>query len=133
MRHYTHDELAAVPNSHRRYLEGNGDQRADLRDADLWCAEFGGAILDDGTKDGLRVRAFALFRGLYRYTAMPVIAENGTEYIRMGCHFRKVSDWAADFWNNPREFPNTGDIASKDRWNAYQTCLQWLDDHRNGE
>jgi hypothetical protein len=54
---------------------------------------------------------------------MPVIAEDGTEYIRMGCFFRKVSEWEADFWNNLNEFPNDGDIPSKLRWMAYQTAL----------
>jgi hypothetical protein len=57
---------------------------------------------------------------------MPVIAEDGIEYVRMGCHFRKVADWTKDFWNNPSEFPNTGDMPSKLRWMAYQTALAWL-------
>jgi hypothetical protein len=64
---------------------------------------------------------------------MPVIAEDGTEYIRLGCHFRSVSDWESDFWNNPSEFPNDGDIPSKLRWMAYQTCLAWLDLNREAQ
>jgi hypothetical protein len=38
-----------------------------------------------------------------------------------------VEKWAANFWNNNKEFPNNGDTPSKLRWLAYQTCLQWLD------
>jgi hypothetical protein len=64
---------------------------------------------------------------------MPVIAEDNTEHIRLGCFFRPVEEWKTDFWNNSREFPNNGDMASKLRWMAYQTCLQWLDLNRESK
>jgi len=108
------------------YLRG-----ADLRGADLIGADLIGADLIGADLIGVKVKTFAVFSGLYKYVSMPVIAEDGTEYIRLGCHFRKASEWADNFWNNPSEFPNSGDIASKDRWNAYQACLRWLEDHRS--
>jgi hypothetical protein len=78
----------------------------------------------------MRISKAAVFTGLYSYLVMPVIAEDGTEYVRMGCYFRKVSEWEADFWNNPSEFPNDGNMQSKLRWMAYQTALAWLELNR---
>jgi hypothetical protein len=61
---------------------------------------------------------------------MPILAEDGTELVRLGCYTRTVAEWEADFWNNPREFPNDGSTKSRDRLLAYKTCLAWLDIHR---
>ena len=94
---------------------------ADLRGADLRSANLGGADLGD-----FKIKSCAIFTGLYKYIAMPVIADDGTQWIRLGCYTRTVKDWKKDFWNNPREFPNNGDKASKLRWMAYKTCLEWL-------
>ena len=107
------------------YLQGADLQGAYLRGAYLQGADLQGAYLQ-----GVKIQSCAVFTGLYKYLAMPVIAEDGTEYIRLGCYFQKVSEWAENFWNNPSEFPNSGDAGSKDRWNAYQACLRWLEDHR---
>ena len=79
---------------------------------------------------GVKYRTIGSFTGIYKYIAQPMIAADGTEHIRLGCHFRSVQDWAADFWNNLSEFPNNGDMPSKLRWLAYQTCLQWLEINR---
>lgn len=101
-------------------------KRAQNRDANLY-----GANLCDADLRGVgKIKSFAVFTGIYKYVAMPIIAEDGTEWIRLGCHWRKVSDWENDFWNNPEEFPNNGNIDSKLRWLAYQTCLQWLEINR---
>jgi hypothetical protein len=122
------------------YLSGACLRGADLRGACLSGAHLSGADLrgaylsraDLSRADlsGVKIQSCAVFTGLYKYLAMPVIAEDGTEYIRLGCHFRKASEWSGNFWNNPSEFPNNGDVDSKDRWNAYQACLRWLEDHR---
>ena len=80
---------------------------------------------------GAKISKTAVFTGLYQYIVMPVIAEDGTEYVRMGCHFRTVAEWEKNFWNNPPEFPNNGDTKSKLRWMAYQTALQWLEINRS--
>lgn len=119
------EELNQILEEHAFWLTGKGGTRANLEDADLRGANLEGADLW-----GVKIHVCAVFTRLYKYLAMPVIADDGTEYIRLGCHFRKVSEWAEDFWNNPDEFPNDGDTDSKDRWNAYQTCLRWLEDHR---
>ena len=115
------------------YLRGAYLTGADLRGAYLTGADLRGADLRGADLTGVKIKACAVFTGLYKYIAMPVIAEDGKEWIRLGCHFRTVADWAADFWNNSREFPNNGDTSSKERWMAYQTCLQWLDIHRGAQ
>ena len=107
------------------YLSGAYLSGADLSGADLSGADLSGAYLS-----GMRISKAAVFTGLYSYLVMPVIAEDGTEYVRMGCYFRKVSEWEADFWNNPSEFPNDGNMQSKLRWMAYQTALAWLELNR---
>ena len=78
----------------------------------------------------IKIKAAVVFSGLYQYMVMPVIAEDGIEYVCLGCHFRKVSEWEADFWNNLGEFPNDGDKPSKLRWMAYQSALHWLEINR---
>jgi hypothetical protein len=107
------------------YLRGADLSGANLRGADLRGADLSGANLSDAT-----IKTCAVFTGLYRYIAMPVIADDGTEHIRMGCYFRSVAEWESDFWNNPTEFTNDGSMKSKMRWMAYQTCLEWLRLHR---
>ena len=108
----------------------DNNRGADLRGADLQGAYLRGTDLQDAYLRGLKIRSCAVFTGLYRYIAMPIIAEDGKEYIRMGCYFQSVDDWAKNFWNNYSEFPNDGDMASKLRWMAYQTCLSWLELNR---
>jgi len=110
-------------------------QGADLRGADLQGAYLRGADLRDADLQGaylqgLKISKAVVFTGLYKYIVMLVIAEDGTEYIRMGCYLRKVTEWESDFWNNPGEFPNDGDMPSKLRWMAYQTALAWLELNR---
>ena len=112
------------------YLSGADLSGADLSRANLSGANLSRADLSGANMSGVKIQSCAVFTGLYIYLAMPVIAEDGTEYIRLGCHFRKASEWAENFWNNASEFPNNGDTDSKDRWNAYQACLRWLEDHR---
>ena len=135
MKQYTPDELKTVLADHLKWMNINEGIRADLRGADLSCADLSCADLSDDDLSGaylggVKIKTAVVFTGLYKYLAMPVIADDGTEHINLGCHFRTTTEWASDFWNNPRVFPNNGDLASKDRWNAYQTCLRWLDDHR---
>ncbi len=132
MKRYTPDELAAVLAAHKMWCLGHETgRRADLRDADLRGADLQGADLRGADLRGLKIKQAAVFTGLYKYLVMPVIAEDGTEWVCLGCHFRTVADWDANFWNNNSEFPNAGDAASKDRWNAYQAALGWLQSRRD--
>ena len=108
------------------YLRGANLRGADLSGAYLRGADLRCADLSDAYLRGLKINKAAVYTGLYKYVAMPIIAADGTEYIRLGCHTRAVTDWQTDFWNNPSEFPNDGDMPSKLRWLAYQTCLEWL-------
>jgi hypothetical protein len=107
------------------YLNGADLSCAYLNGADLSCAYLSGAYLGS-----IKVKTTIVFTGLYKYISMPIISEDGTEHIRLGCYTRTVAEWAADFWNNPKEFPNDKSVNSHDRWNAYQTCLRWLEIHR---
>jgi uncharacterized protein YjbI with pentapeptide repeats len=103
------------------YLTG-----ANLQDAYLTGADLRDADLQDAYLHGIKIKKTAVFSGLYKYIAMPVIAEDGVEYIQLGCHFRLVSEWEANFWNNPSEFPEDGSTGSLQRLMAYQACLEWL-------
>ena len=121
-------------------LRGANLRGANLCGADLRGANLCGANLCDANLCGanlrgddlcdIKIKTTAVFTGLYKYIAMPVIAMDETEHIRLGCHFRSVSDWESNFCNNDIEFPNNGDMPSKLRWLAYQTCLQWLELNR---
>lgn len=62
------------------YLSDADLSGANLRDANLRDADLRGANLG-----GVKIRGTAVFTGLYKYIAMPVIAEDGSEYIRLGC------------------------------------------------
>ena len=99
------------------YLSG-----ADLRDADLRGAYLRGAELS-----GLKIQKTAVFTGLYKYIAMPIITQDNKHYVRLGCYTRLVSDWQNDFWNNSSEFPNNGDLDSKYRLMAFEFCKKWIE------
>ena len=106
------------------YVDSQWQQnnRPDLIGANLGGADLRGANLRKAGK----IKKCAVFSGLYKYIVMPIIAADGVKWVRLGCYTRTVADWDVDFWNNPGEFPNNGDIPSKLRWMAYQTCLQWF-------
>ena len=107
-------------------LRGANLSGADLRGANLSGADLSDADLSGADLSGIKIKSCAVFTGLYAHVVMPVIAEDGTEWVRMGCHFRKVSDWDANFWNNDNEFPNDGSVKSQLRVMAYNTAKEWL-------
>ena len=146
MKRYTPDKIQTVLAEHKN-VGGSGANLygADLSGANLYGADLSGANLEGADLSGanlsganlfgadlfgVRIKKAMAFTGLYAYLAMPVIAEDGTEYVRLGCHFRKVSEWEENFWNNSREFPDDGSAKSQERLMAYQTCLEWLRIHR---
>ena len=106
---------------------------SNLSDSDLSDSDLSGSNLSGSDLSGVKIKKTAVFTGLYKYIVMPVIAEDGAEYIRMGCFSRTVAEWEANFWNNPSEFPNKGDMPSKLRWMAYQTALVWLGLNRDAK
>ena len=106
---------------------------SDLSDSDLSGSNLSDSNLSDSNLNGVKIKKSTVFTGLYKYIVMPVIAIDGAEYIRMGCFFRTVAEWQGNFWNNPQEFPNNGDMPSKLRWMAYQTALVWLGLNRDAK
>ena len=124
-------------------LRGSDIRGSNLRDSDLRGSNLSGSNLrgsnlsgsnlSGSDLSGVKIKKTAVFTGLYKYIVMPVIAEDGAEYIRMGCFSRTVAEWEANFWNNPSEFPNKGDMPSKLRWMAYQTALVWLGLNRDAK
>ena len=106
---------------------------SNLSDSNLRGSNLSGSNLSGSDLSGVKIKKTAVFTGLYKYIVMPVIAEDGAEYIRMGCFSRTVAEWEANFWNNPSEFPNKGDMPSKLRWMAYQTALVWLGLNRDAK
>ena len=103
-------------------LRGANLRGAYLRDAYLRDADLSGADLSD-----LKIQKTAVFTGLYKYIAMPIITQDNKHYIRLGCYTRLVSDWQNDFWNNNNEFPNNGDLDSKYRLMAFEFCKKWIE------
>ena len=57
---------------------------------------------------------------------MPIIAKDGTQYVKMGCYLRTVTEWNKDFWNNKGEFPDNKNVESQLRVLAYKTAKAWL-------
>ena len=57
---------------------------------------------------------------------MPIIDEDGKEYVVMGCFTRTVKEWDNDFWNNDDEFPNNKSTDSELRKFAYKTGKKWI-------
>jgi hypothetical protein len=98
-----------------------------LRGADLQGADLRGAYFRGADLQGVKIKKAAVFTGLYKYICIPFISEENEIYIKMGCYTRLLSEWENDFWNNPSEFPNDGNIESKYRVMAYEFCKQWIE------
>ena len=108
-------------------LQGACLQGADLRGACLRGACLRGADLQGAYLQGVKIKKAAVFTGLYSYIVIPYITETDEVMIKMGCHDRSLLEWEENFWNNPLEFPNNGDINSKERLLAYETAKKWLE------
>ena len=104
------------------YLRGADLRDANLRGANLYDANLSGVYLS-----GKKIKTAAVFAGLYDYTVMPYITEDGEKWIKMGCHNRILSDWESDFWNNPTEFPDDGSVKSNLRLMAFETAKKWFE------
>ena len=108
-------------------LRGADLYGADLSGADLRGADLRGADLRGADLRGKKIKTAAVFTGLYDYTVIPYITEEGEKWIKMGCHNRILSDWESDFWNNPTEFPNNGSVKSNLRLMAFETAKKWFE------
>ena len=98
-----------------------------LRGANLSDAYLRGADLSGANLSGLKIQKTAVFTGLYKYIAMPIITQDNKHYVRLGCYTRLLSDWQNDFWNNSNEFTNNGDLDSKYRLMAFEFCKKWIE------
>jgi uncharacterized protein YjbI with pentapeptide repeats len=108
-------------------LVGANLERANLERANLEKANLVGADLEGAKYKDIIIKKLSIFTGLYKYIAMAIISEDNKYYIQLGCYTRQLSDWDNDFWNNPREFPNNGDLDSKYRLMAFEYCKQWIE------
>ena len=97
---------------------------ADLIGADLSCANLSDADLSRAKYRGITIKYLRSFSGLYKYITVVAIADDGTEYIGLGCKFLKKQEWEGNgFWNNTSEFPDDNLIATKERILALVACV----------
>jgi uncharacterized protein YjbI with pentapeptide repeats len=108
-------------------LWGANLRGANLRGANLWGADLRGANLRGAIIGDIKIKTAIVFTGIYKYIAMPIIAEDDKKYIKLGCYLRSVEEWEKDFWNNNNEFPNDNSIKSQLRVLAFETCKKWLE------
>jgi hypothetical protein len=108
-------------------LQGADLQGADLQGADLRRADLQGSDLRGAYLQGVKIKKAMVFTGLYEYVVIPVIAEDNTQYVKMGCYFRTVTEWNENFWNNYNEFPNDNSEKSNSRLFAFETAKKWLE------
>jgi hypothetical protein len=100
-------ELVVAAVKAKKYLGG-----ADLRGADL-----GGAY-----DKKLKVQSLAVFSGLYRYDVWAVVLSDGTHWVRMGCLFYSLKEWAKIGIRNSNldEFPDDGSEKCEERVAAFR-------------
>ena len=107
-------------------FSGANLSNADLSNADLLGANFRGAKYKDVVIKHVRV-----FSSLYKYQVWAIIAEDDSEWVRMGCFFRKREEWENDFWNNDREFKNDNSEDSNMRLAAFNFACKWIDERKH--
>jgi uncharacterized protein YjbI with pentapeptide repeats len=114
-------------NLSRANLYGANLYGADLSGADLSGANLSRANLYGAKIGAIIIKKAIVITGLYKYLSMPIVAEDGKYYIKLGCHLRSVEEWENDFWNNNNEFPDDGSIKSHLRVLAFETAKKWLE------
>jgi uncharacterized protein YjbI with pentapeptide repeats len=112
-------------------LEGAILDGASLEGASLNRASLVGASLNRAKYKGIEIKHFENMNGLYRYNVVACVSTDDTDYIGLGCHFKKASDWEGDgFWNNLSEFPNDGSVHTKKRQMALRLAKEFLELYR---
>jgi hypothetical protein len=63
-----------------------------------------------------------VFSGLYDYQVWVVLFEDGSRWVRMGCYFKSLEEWAkiGIRKSNLREFPDDGSDHSENRVAAFE-------------
>ncbi len=110
---------------------------ADLRGADLsganlrYTANLSNANLSGAKYEHIVIKHVRVFSSFYRYQVWAIIADDDSEWIRMGCFFRKREEWENDFWNNDREFKNDNSENSNMRLAAFNFACKWIDERKH--
>ena len=115
--------LTEILKLHKKWRNSEyGGARANLSGADLSRAKY----------RGITIKYLRSFSGLYKYITVVAIADDGTEYIGLGCKFLKKQEWEGNgFWNNTSEFPDDNLIATKERILALKFANDWIELHRS--
>ena len=88
-------------------------------------SRFDGSRFDGRNGEKLIASAAMGWCGLYDYYVFAIVSDKGP-WIRMGCRWRSLAEWEADFWNNPKEFPNDGSPKSNMRLAAFNYVKEWI-------
>ena len=122
----TRDELIKM------YIEGKRDfSYADLSNADLLYANLSKASLSGAKYKDVVIKHVRVFSSLYKYQVWAIIAEDDSEWIRLGCFFRKREEWNENFWNNDNEFKNDNSEGSNMRLAAFNFACKWIDERKH--
>ena len=108
------------------FLSGTNLSPANLRYTNLSNANLSGAKYEH-----IVIKHVRVFSALYRYQVWAIIAEDDSEWIRMGCFFRKRERWNENFWNNDREFKNGNSENSNMRLAAFNFACKWIDERKH--
>ena len=110
----------------------NADLRcSDLSNADLLYANLSKASLSGAKYKDVVIKHVRVFSALYKYQVWAIIAEDDSEWIRLGCFFRKREEWNENFWNNDNEFKNDNSEDSNMRLAAFNFACKWIDERKN--
>ncbi len=108
------------------FLSGTNLSGANLRYTNLSNANLSGAKYEH-----IVIKHVRIFSALYRYQVWAIIADDDSEWVRMGCFFRKREEWENDFWNNDREFKNDNSEDSNMRLAAFNFACKWIDERKH--
>ena len=111
-----HANLSAADLGHANLCD------ADLSDVNLSGANLSGANLSDAAIDGKKIVSLRLFAGLYKYQVWAVLFDDGSRWVRMGCLFKSLEEWASINIrkSNISEFPDDGSDESEERVAAFE-------------
>ena len=124
----TRDELIKM------YTDGKRDfSYANLSCANLSGADLSGADLSCADYKDVVIKHVRVFTSLYKYQVWAIIAEDDSEWIRLGCFFRKREEWNENFWNNDKEFKNDNSEASNMRLAAFNFACKWIDERKKAQ
>ena len=103
----------------------------DLSNANLLCSDLSYANVSGAKYRGVVIKHVRVFSALYKYQVWAIIAEDNSEWIRLGCFFRKREEWNENFWNNDKEFPNDNSEDSNMRLAAFNFACKWIDERKH--